>query len=113
MPGQGVDPAAGQPHRTGVRVHPAWHDAMRGARVAVVGVGSVSATAADALASYGIGTLSLVDPDHLPSRNLIRHPLTARDLGRFKVAGLAAPLLRLAGSDEEHSELDALSGSRG
>ncbi len=59
-----------------------------------IGVGSIGATAADALAGYGIGTLSLVDPDRLLSHNLIRHPLTARDLGRNKVAGLADQMRR-------------------
>lgn len=74
---------------------PGWPtNVVRGARVAVIGVGSIGAVAADALAGYGIGTLSLIDPDRLLSHNLIRHLLTARDLGRAKVDGLADHLRR-------------------
>lgn len=54
-------------------------------RVALVGVGSIGSMAAESLAIAGIGQLALVDHDRLEQRNLARHRLTDRDLGRFKV----------------------------
>jgi hypothetical protein len=77
------------------QLEPGWPvAALRGLRVAVIGVGSIGSAAADAMAGYGIGTLSLVDPDRLLSHNLIRHRLTSRHLGLAKVDGLADQLAR-------------------
>jgi hypothetical protein len=77
------------------QLEPGWPvKNVRSVRVAVIGVGSIGAVAANALAGYGVGTLSLVDPDRLLSHNLVRHHLSARDLGRAKVDGLADQLRR-------------------
>jgi hypothetical protein len=54
-------------------------------RVAVVGIGSIGSLVAETLAGAGVGELVLIDHDRLEQRNLPRHRLTARDLGRFKV----------------------------
>ena len=62
------------------------------AHVAVVGTGSIGSAAARELAQYGVGTLSLVDPDRLVSHNLVRHTLEPRDVGRHKVDALAEQL---------------------
>jgi molybdopterin/thiamine biosynthesis adenylyltransferase len=51
----------------------------------IVGVGSIGSAIADALARNGVGHLNLVDHDRLEQRNLSRHRLTDRDLGRYKV----------------------------
>jgi hypothetical protein len=56
--------------------------------VAVVGVGSIGATAALSLARSGVGELHLIDPDRLLWHNLIRHPLGIDQVGRAKVAAL-------------------------
>ncbi|MEZ0108759.1 hypothetical protein ABH920_002760 [Catenulispora sp. EB89] len=86
---------SGRPDLGWAQLEPGWPvNVLRAMRVAVIGVGSIGAAAAEVLAGYGIGTLALVDPDRLLSHNLIRHPLTARDLGRTKVAGLADHLRR-------------------
>jgi len=64
-------------------------ETLRGRRVTIVGVGSIGSAVADTLARAGIGTLALVDYDRLDQRNLARHVLTDRDLGRRKVDALA------------------------
>ncbi len=56
------------------------------AHVVVVGTGSVGSAADDALAAYGIGRLTLVDPDRLLAHNFARHRANPRDLGRHKVS---------------------------
>jgi molybdopterin/thiamine biosynthesis adenylyltransferase len=62
---------------------------LRGRRVTIVGVGSIGSAVADTLARAGIGTLALVDYDRLDQKNLARHILGDRDLGRRKVDALA------------------------
>lgn len=62
------------------------------AHVTVVGAGSIGSAAAEALPSYGIGHLSLVDYDRLLHHNLVRHKLQRRDLGRHKINPLAEQL---------------------
>lgn len=64
-------------------------DNLRQRRVTIVGVGSIGSAVADTLARAGIGTLALVDYDRLEQRNLARHILNDRDLGRRKVDALA------------------------
>src|SRR5437870_10469540 len=65
-------------------------------RVLVIGVGGLGAPAATALATAGVGTLGLVDPDAVELSNLHRQPLYATgDLGRAKV-DVAAEQLREA-----------------
>ena len=63
-------------------------DAMR---VAVIGIGGVGSWAAEALARSGIGTLRLVDLDHIADSNINRqvHALEA-EVGRAKIEAMAA-----------------------
>lgn len=60
-------------------------DDLLGAHVVVVGAGSIGSAADDALAAYGVGRLTLVDPDRLLAHNFARHRANPRDLGRHKV----------------------------
>jgi tRNA A37 threonylcarbamoyladenosine dehydratase len=68
---------------------------LRGARVAVVGLGGVGSWTVEALARSGIGALTLVDLDHIAESNVNRqiHALS-ETLGQAKVAAMAA---RVAG----------------
>jgi molybdopterin/thiamine biosynthesis adenylyltransferase len=58
---------------------------LAGAHVVVIGAGSIGSAADDALAAYGVGHLSLVDPDRLLDYNFARHRAHPRELGRHKV----------------------------
>jgi len=63
-----------------------WPSAqLADASIMLVGAGSIGGAAADALASYGIGRLVLVDPDRLLSHNVVRHVATAKSVGKLKV----------------------------
>lgn len=64
----------------------------------IVGVGSIGGAIADALARSGVGHLHLVDHDRLEQRNLPRHRLTDRDLGRYKVDAIKDYLLAQDGA---------------
>jgi len=55
------------------------------AHIVVVGAGSIGSGADDALLSYGVGHLTLVDPDRLLTHNFARHRAHPRYLGRHKV----------------------------
>ncbi|HYE40029.1 MAG TPA: tRNA threonylcarbamoyladenosine dehydratase [Ramlibacter sp.] len=63
--------------------------AIRRAHVAVVGIGGVGSWAAEALARSGVGTLTLVDLDHVAESNINRqvHALDAT-LGQAKVLAM-------------------------
>lgn len=63
--------------------------AIRGAHVAVVGVGGVGSWAAEALARSGVGTLTLIDLDHVAESNINRqiHALT-ETVGKAKVQAM-------------------------
>jgi len=54
-------------------------------KVVVVGAGSIGSHSIDALASYGIRRMTLVDPDRLLMHNFGRHRSNPDQLGRFKV----------------------------
>lgn len=58
------------------------------ASVVLVGLGSLGTPAALALPGYGIRNLTLIDPDRLEQRNLIRHGLDESYIGHFKVSGV-------------------------
>ncbi len=63
--------------------------AIRAAHVAVVGIGGVGSWAAEALARSGVGTLTLVDLDHVAESNINRqiHAL-AGTIGQAKVLAM-------------------------
>jgi len=68
---------------------------IRGARVAVVGLGGVGSHAAVALARSGLGELLLVDFDLVTASSLNRSPVAdPTDVGRPKVTVLAEHLAR-------------------
>jgi molybdopterin/thiamine biosynthesis adenylyltransferase len=59
---------------------------LKAARVLIVGAGGLGAPASLYLAAAGVGTLVLVDPDHVDRSNLQRQVLYAEaDIGRAKV----------------------------
>ena len=58
-------------------------------RVIVLGAGSIGGVAAEAVASYGIRQLALVDRERLTTRNFARHRARRSELGRFKVDAVA------------------------
>jgi molybdopterin-synthase adenylyltransferase len=62
-------------------------------RVGVLGVGSIGSATAQALVSYGVGKIVLVDPDRLLWHNLARHQLPARYVGLNKANAMADWLL--------------------
>ncbi len=73
--------------------------ALKGARVLIVGMGGLGAPAALYLAAAGVGRLGLIDPDHVSLSNLQRQVLYATsDVDRPKVAAAAE---RLAGLNPE------------
>lgn len=70
--------------------------ALRRARVAVVGMGGVGGPAALYLAAAGVGTLVLIDDDAVTLSNLQRQvQFTMDDLGELKVEAAKAGLTRL------------------
>lgn len=84
-------------------------EALRGAAVLVVGVGSLGSAAAAALAGYGVGRLDLLDPDRLEWHNTVRHVLDDRDIGRHKTDALAARLAaRWTGLETRSHVLDVV-----
>ena len=69
---------------------------LRDARVLVVGAGGLGSSVALHLAAAGVGTLGLVDDDHVDLSNLHRQLLYgARDLGRPKLDAAADRLADL------------------
>ena len=67
--------------------------ALKGARVLIVGAGGLGSPAALYLAAAGVGTLGLVDPDVVDLSNLQRQVLfDGRDIGEAKVSAAAARL---------------------
>lgn len=59
---------------------------LASAKVLVVGVGGLGCAAATSLATMGIGTIGLADPDVIEESNLHRQPLYGpKDVGRPKV----------------------------
>ena len=75
----------------GVRLDPKY-GRLTGAKVAVVGCGSVGSKVAVHLARAGVGSFMLVDGDVLASGNLVRNELDWRAVGIHKAPALAARL---------------------
>lgn len=71
--------------------------ALHAAHVAVIGIGGVGSWAAEALARSGVGTLTLVDMDHIAESNINRqiHALDAT-LGQSKVLAMQARIAAFA-----------------
>ena len=69
---------------------------LRGARVAVAGIGGVGSWAAEALARSGVGALRLIDLDHVAESNINRqiHALEAT-LGQAKVVAMAERIAQI------------------
>jgi tRNA A37 threonylcarbamoyladenosine dehydratase len=92
MNGSTPHPAADLERRFGGlrRLHgDAGYDRLRGASVAVVGVGGVGSWAAEALARCGVAALTLIDLDHVAESNVNRQvQALGSTLGRAKVQAL-------------------------
>jgi len=95
--------ANGNPHLPRafhLRADERWHrqpqlQPLEDKRVSVVGVGALGSPMADMLAKAGVGAQSLLDHDISRPGNRVRHQLDLTDLGRAKVRGMAARLLRI------------------
>lgn len=74
------------------RGHNADAERLLGARVTVLGCGSIGAPVAQALAQAGVGHIDLVDHDALEWANVGRHPLGASAVGKNKAEEMAAKL---------------------
>lgn len=117
-----TDDTADRPRRFGgvMRLYGAAAlDAFERAHVAVIGIGGVGSWAAEALARSAIGTLTLVDLDHVAESNTNRqiHALDG-NYGKAKVGAMAErvrlidPLCRVVEVEEfvEPANFDALLG---
>ena len=62
---------------------------LQSARIAVLGVGALGSTVAELLARSGCCDLVVVDPDVLHIGNIVRHSLTATDVGEPKAVAVA------------------------
>ncbi|MCK2032203.1 ThiF family adenylyltransferase [Microbacterium sp. KSW4-4] len=80
-----------------------WPTELMGAKhVAVIGVGSIGSVTADVLAGFGVGRMTLIDPDRLEFHNLVRHTLPRSEVGRNKAIAVAEALQR------SHAGLEAV-----
>ena len=74
------------------------YERLRGARVAIVGCGSIGSKVAVQLARSGVGGFVLVDGDVLASGNLVRNELDWRSVGVHKAPALGARILEVNAS---------------
>ncbi len=86
-----------QLERTARLLGEAAMERLRGARVAVFGIGGVGGYAAEALARTGIGALDLIDHDTVSLTNLNRQIIaTHSTLGQYKVDAMRDRILDIA-----------------
>lgn len=70
--------------------------ALKGARVVVIGAGGIGSPALQYLAAAGVGTLIVIDDDHVDISNLQRQTLFGdADIGMAKVTAAAQALARI------------------
>ncbi len=70
--------------------------ALKAARVVVIGAGGIGSPALQYLAAAGIGTLVVIDDDHVDVSNLQRQTLFGdADIGKLKVAAAADAIARI------------------
>lgn len=95
--------ANGNPHLPRpfhLRADERWHrqpqlQPLEHKRVSVVGLGALGSPIADQFAKAGVGRQFLLDHDISRPGNRVRHQLDLTDLGRAKVRGMAARILRI------------------
>ena len=75
---------------TFIRMRGGASDGLEGRRVAVIGCGALGGHVTVQLASMGIGSIDLVDPERLKSENVFRHVLGMSALDQPKAAALCA-----------------------
>jgi tRNA A37 threonylcarbamoyladenosine dehydratase len=76
---------------------------LRGARVAIVGVGGVGSWAAEALARCGVAALTLIDMDHVAESNINRQvQALGATVGKAKVTALAERIADIHPGCEVH-----------
>jgi molybdopterin/thiamine biosynthesis adenylyltransferase len=66
--------------------------ALKKTHIGFVGLGSGGSAGLDLL-RYPFGRIDLIDPDKLAKENVVRHVLTARDVGRFKVEAMREAMI--------------------
>ncbi|OIQ44979.1 MAG: thiamine biosynthesis protein ThiF [Roseobacter sp. MedPE-SW] len=82
------------------------------AHVLIVGAGGLGAPVLQYLSGAGIGTITLLDPDHVEESNLHRQVLfTMADIGQLKVAAAQAHLLAANPKLTLHPLAEALSAA--
>lgn len=71
-------------------------DALRSAKLAVMGSGSLGSIMAEILARGGVQDILLLDDEKLDAGNLVRHVLTYDDLGENKAEAMAKRLITIS-----------------
>jgi molybdopterin-synthase adenylyltransferase len=103
VPSEDTDPLQG------LAAHWRPIDDLARAHVMVVGLGSIGSAAAQALAMFGLGRLTLIDDDRLRWRNLARHQNSSRELGMYKVDSMAQAIrTRWPGTSVEPHRLNVI-----
>ena len=64
-------------------------DVLMGKRIFAPGLGSGGAPSSISLVQSGVGNFDLMDDDLLEVANIMRHPLTLSDVGRYKTKAMA------------------------